>query len=199
MVTFALMPKQICIYCSSSAKTPTKYVNGAQEIMRVLHNDGYELIYGGGAIGLMGTIADAMLDLGGRVTGVIPEFMKEVEWDHPRVEEMITVNDMGERKMRLLRDADVLLALPGGCGTLEELIEAISLKRLALFKNPIIIFNQDGFYDGLIQQFDRCVADKCLSEKHKQIWTVIEKPEQLLEAIQTAPSFDSYQINEAHV
>lgn len=193
------MPKQICIYCSSSAKTPTKYVDAAKEIIQILYDNDYELIYGGGAIGLMGTISDTMLSLGGKVTGVIPEFMKEVEWDHPGVKDMITVADMGERKMRLLRDADVLLALPGGCGTLEELIEAISLKRLALYKNPIIIFNQDGFYDGLIQQFDRCIEDKCMSETHRAIWSVIEKPNQLIEAISNATSFAEYSISEASV
>lgn len=193
------MKKKICIYCSSSAKTPQRYVDSAKEIIRILYEQKYGLVYGGGAIGLMGTIADEMLLHGGEVVGIIPAFMKAVEWDHPDVKNMITVSSMHERKQRFLQEADVLLALPGGCGTLEELLEAITLKRLAIYKNPIVIFNQDGFYDGLLQQFDRCVEDQCMSEKHKEIWTVITHPDQLIEAIENATSFENYNIQEASV
>lgn len=193
------MIKKICIYCSSSAKTPQRYVDSAKELIRILHQNEYGLVYGGGSVGLMGAVADEMIALGGEVMGIIPEFMKAVEWDHPNVENMITVNSMHVRKLRLIEESDVLLALPGGCGTLEELLEAITLKRLAIFNKPIIIYNQDGFYNGLLQQFDRCVTDQCIGTLHKELWTVITHPSQIIAAIDNAHSFVDYDIHQASV
>lgn len=174
-------------------------MDGAQEIIQILFDQNYSLVYGGGAKGLMGTIADHMIKLGGDITGIIPSFMKSVEWDHKGVRNMIVVNDMHERKRFFLEMSDVVMALPGGCGTLEELMEVITWKRLDLYKGPIIIFNQDGYYDGLLAQLQRCVDDECMSEIHSKIWTVIDHPDQLIPAINNATSWETYSIADASV
>lgn len=193
------MKKQICIYCSSSAKTPSTYIESAKKMVDIIFENECSIIYGGGAVGLMGAVADQMILRGGEITGVIPTFMKDVEWNHPGVTDMIEVDNMRIRKHRFLQDADVILTLPGGCGTLEELLEVVTLKRLSQFRKPIIIFNQDGFYDGLLMQFQRCIDDQCMSEKHGEIWTVIEHPEQLFPAIERSTSWEQYSIKEASV
>lgn len=196
---FRWMKKQACIYCASSDKIAEKYHDGARKITEQLSKAGYQIIYGGGAKGLMGTIANRAIELKTNIIGVIPEFMKAVEWDHPLVENMEVVNDMHERKQRFLIDTDVVIALPGGCGTFEELLEAITLKRLNQIKMPIIIYNQDGFYNGLLALMQRSIEDRFMSDIHGEIWKVITDPEELISAISTATSWEDYSINSASV
>ncbi len=109
-----------------------------------------DVVYGGGGIGLMGKLADSVIENGGKITGVIPTFMKDEGWDHASVTEMIFTQDMGERKKKMFAMADAVVALPGGVGTLEELTEAMTLKQLGIYKGPIIILNTLNFYDSLI-------------------------------------------------
>jgi uncharacterized protein (TIGR00730 family) len=141
---------------------------------------GIDVVYGGGGIGLMGKIADAVMQNGGKITGVIPSFMKDEGWDHSDVDDMIITPDMGLRKKRMFELADAIVALPGGVGTLEELTEAITLKQLGLFKGPIIILNTLNFYKSLIEFLDHMVAGHFLRYEHKGMWEIADTPEEVL-------------------
>lgn len=191
--------KKVTVYCASSAKIDQKYFIGAQRIAEILVKQEITTVYGGGAVGLMGKLADTVIENGGTIIGVMPKFMHQVEWQHKGISELILVDDMHERKKRFMIDADALVALPGGCGTLEELLEAITLKRLGVYVNPIIIFNQDGFYDPLIEMLNKCIDKKFMRDEHRDIWTVITAPDQLIEAIQQAPEWDHSAIDFAAV
>lgn len=191
------MIKRICIYCASSAQVHQKYFTATRAIADVLADNKVEVVFGGGAQGLMGCLADRMVERGGRIIGIMPHFMREVEWDHKKLDEVHFVDDMHARKKKFLEGVDALLALPGGCGTLEELLEAITLKRLGQFTKPIIIFNLEGYYDPLLAMLDKCIAEKFMSEKHRNIWSVIDKPAQLMNAIEHAPTWGASAIHTA--
>jgi len=140
-----------------------------------------DVVYGGGGIGLMGKLADSVIDSGGRITGVIPAFMKEEGWDHPKVSEMIITPDMGERKKQMFALADAVVALPGGVGTLEELTEAITLKQLGLFRGSIIILNTLDFYKSLLEFLDHMIEGHFLRFEHKKIWQIADSPAEVME------------------
>jgi uncharacterized protein (TIGR00730 family) len=137
---------RICVYCASSQQCDRTYHDDATRLGERLARDGCTIVYGGGAIGLMGSLANGAIAAGGRVIGVIPRFMTDVEWQHPGLASLEIVEDMRERKHRLLTGSDAVVAMPGGCGTLEELFEAITLKRLGLYLNPIVLLNTNGFF-----------------------------------------------------
>jgi uncharacterized protein (TIGR00730 family) len=139
----------------------------------------------------MGAVADGALSRGGQVVGVIPAFMVEREWAHKGVSQLIVVQSMNERKELMRAQADALVALPGGSGTLEELLEAISLKRLGLYLGPIVMLNTCGFFDPLLQLFERCIAERFMDPRHRQMWTVVDEPAKVLEAIRQAPPWPS--------
>lgn len=190
---------KVTVYCASSAKLEAKYFEATQQIGTILAQHNITVIYGGGAVGLMGKLADTIIEQEGTIIGVMPRFMHQVEWQHEGITELILTKDMHERKKRFMEDTDALLALPGGCGTLEELLEAITLKRLGVFVKPIILFNQDGFYDPLIEMLNRCISEKFMRTVHRDIWTVIEHPEELIDAIHNAPDWDHSAIDFAAV
>ena len=124
--------------------------SGTQSRVKSLPEHSIVTVYGGGAIGSMGRLAEGVLSKGGRIVGVIPRFMQELEWDHKGLSELQVVENMRERKHIMLTDSDAAIALPGGSGTLEELLEAISLKRLGIYLNPIVLVNVRGFFDPLL-------------------------------------------------
>lgn len=128
----------------------------------------------------MGKVADAVLKNSGKITGVIPGFMKEEGWGHQELSGMIVTTDMGERKKKMFSLSDAVVALPGGVGTLEELTEAITLKQLSLFNGPIIILNTLGFYNSLINFLDNMVENHFLRSEHKGIWEVVSTPEEVI-------------------
>ena len=189
----------ICIFCASSPKVAPCFFNAATELTRMLVKEGHTIVYGGGGIGLMGEVANTALSMNGKIIGVIPRFMREVEWNHPDVEEMISVETMADRKKLFFEKADAVIALPGGCGTLEELVEAISLKRLGKFTKPIVIFNQDGFYDSLITLLDNMIAEHFMRVEHKKIWSVANTVEEIVQAIADAPEWSADAIHFAAV
>jgi uncharacterized protein (TIGR00730 family) len=191
--------RQVCVYCASSTKVAEKYFQAAEALGEVLATNGITLIYGGGAVGLMGRIADRVLALGGHVVGVIPDFMTAVEWEHKGVSQLEIVMDMHERKKRFFVGTDAIVALPGGCGTLEELLEAITWKRLGLVTAPIIIVNTDGFYDPMIAMLERCVEENFMRAEHRDIWQVIAEPGELMAAIGAAVEWDGTAIERAKV
>jgi uncharacterized protein (TIGR00730 family) len=146
--------KAICVYCGSGAGTDPAFVAAARTFGRIMAENGIRLVYGGGSVGLMGTLADAVLDHGGTVTGVIPDFLVDREHMLTRVQERIITRDMHERKRTMFEHADAFVALPGGVGTLEELVEQITWAQLGRHKKPILIANIERFWDPLCALLD---------------------------------------------
>jgi hypothetical protein len=140
--------KSLCVYCGSRAGNDPDFQKAAQFIGREAAKRGWRIVYGGGKLGLMGATAGAARDAGGRVFGIIPDFLVEMEGVLDGVDHVI-VNTMHERKIRMFDESDAILTLPGGIGTLEELIETVSWARLALHRKPIIVLNLNGFWEPL--------------------------------------------------
>ncbi len=191
--------KRICVYCASSSKIDKSYFDAAERLAVQLVSHDVTVVYGGGAAGLMGRIADTVIEHGGHVVGVIPKFMTEVEWQHKEVEEIHVVSDMHERKKMLLEGTDAVIALPGGSGTFEELLEAISLKRLGLYTKPIIILNTNNYYAPLIELLEKSIKEKFMSEAHRDMWTVVSDPDKIMTAIGNSPEWSSDAISFAAV
>lgn len=189
----------ICVYCASSDKVADAHFDTAQQLGQILAQNGHRLIYGGGAKGLMGCIANATMAHGGEVVGIIPRFMERVEWAHRGLTELVLVDDMRERKRQMLERADAVVALPGGCGTLEELAEAITLKRLGLYCGAIVIVNTNGFYQHLQALLEQMVDEQFMRAEHRQMWTFVDTPEQVLPAIANTAKWDSGAIKFAAV
>jgi uncharacterized protein (TIGR00730 family) len=147
--------KSICVYCASGSGTNPAFVEAARAFGRILAENGIRLVYGGGSVGLMGTLADAVLDHGGTVTGVIPDFLVNREHMLVRAQERIITRDMHERKRVMFEHADAFVALPGGVGTLEELVEQLTWAQLGRHKKPILILNVQGFWDPLCVLLDQ--------------------------------------------
>lgn len=177
------MKKYVTIYCASSSNIPSKYFDAAEEVAKLLVNSGYGIIYGGGATGLMGKVADTVLKLNGSVKGIIPSFMKEIEWVHLGVKEMTQVENMHQRKALLIQNTEAVIALPGGTGTLEELYEVVTLKKLGMFPYPIVLLNTDGYYDPLKKMAEKMASENFMQEKHLDMWEIVDSPEQVLESI----------------
>lgn len=180
---------RICVYCASSQECDRIYHDAATALGRLLAEAGATVVYGGGAVGLMGSLANGALAAGGDVVGIIPRFMTEVEWQHPGLASLEVVEDMRERKHRLLTGSDAVVALPGGCGTLEELFEALTLKRLGLYFNPIVLVNTNGFYAPLQQFMLRMIEQRFMNPEHAQMWTLVDSPGDVLAAIRNAPKW----------
>lgn len=154
------MPKLLCVYCASSDRLDPKYYAAAADLGRELVARGWGLVYGGGKTGMMGAVARAVTQAGGRVVGVIPEFMKARELAYDAADELVTVITMRERKLLMETRADAFVALPGGWGTLEEIMEILTLRQLDVVRKPCVFLNQDGFYDPLLRLFDTMLAEK---------------------------------------
>ena len=146
--------KSICVYCASGPGNNPAFVEAARGFGRILAEQGIRLVYGGGSVGLMGALADSVLDHGGKVTGVIPEFLVNREHMSLRTQERIITRDMHERKRIMFEQADAFVALPGGVGTLEELVEQLTWAQLGRHKKPILILNSEGFWQPLCALLD---------------------------------------------
>ncbi len=181
--------KRVCVYCASSRQCDPVYHEAAGRLGRALGQARVTLVCGGGSSGSMGYLADAALGVGGRVIGVIPQFMYDLEWGHRRLSELVIVNDLHERKRMMIEEVDAVVALPGGCGTLEELFEAITWKRLGLFGGPIVMVNTLRFFDDCVRLLQSCIERRFMDERHAAMWSVVETPEQVLDAIDAAPAW----------
>lgn len=180
------MPKLICVYCSSSRDLDPKYYAAGEAVGRGLAERGWGLIYGGGNAGIMGSVARATAAAGGRVVGIIPEFMKERELAFHEADELVTVDSMRERKRIMAERADAFITLPGGIGTLEEVSEIMVERGLAMHSKPLVMVNQEGYYDGLLAFLDRMIEEKFKSAGFKslvgvantvdEIWPLMESP-----------------------
>ena len=183
------MIRSVCVYCASSGRSPAVYLEAAARLGHTLATAGLQIVYGGSSLGSMGRMAEAALDAGGIVTGVLPRFMDELEWGHRKLTELRLVDDMHERKRTMLELSDAVVALPGGCGTLEELFEAITWKRLGLFFGPVVLVNVNGFYDPCVALLNRAVDERFMDEKHRAMWSVVAEPEAVPEALRTLPEW----------
>ncbi len=181
--------RAVCVYCASSRSAHPEYRQAAFRLGEVLAGRGIAVIYGGGAKGSMGALADGALGRGGRVVGILPRFMADLEWGHPGLSELRLVEDMRTRKHLMLTGAQAAIALPGGCGTLEELLEAITLKRLGLFVGPIVLVNTHGFFRPLLELLSRAVEERFMDERHALMWQVVAQPEEVPEALERAPAW----------
>jgi len=178
---------QVCVYCASSRQIDAAYLEAANRLGRTLAQHAVTVVYGGGAVGSMGQLADGALAEGGKVIGILPRFMSDLEWGHKGLTELRLVNDLHERKRRMIECADAVIALPGGCGTLEELFEAITWKRLGLYLNPIVIVNTRGFFRHALELLDHCIQDRFMDPRHRSMWSVVEEPADAIPTIQNAP------------
>lgn len=182
--------KNVCVYSASSTQIDAVYVDAAAELGKLLAQQGINLVNGAGALGLMATISDAVIEAGGTTIGVIPRFMKEQGWHHTGLTQLIETESMHERKQLMAELSDGVIALPGGCGTLEELLEIITWKQLALYLNPIVILNTNGFYDPLLEMFSRAIDQKFMRKEHGEMWRVATTPAEAIEMLRTMPKWD---------
>ncbi|MDE2378981.1 TIGR00730 family Rossman fold protein [Bradyrhizobium sp.] len=142
--------KNVCVYCGSGPGTNPHFIEGAKAFGKILAENGIRLVYGGGSLGIMGAVATSVLDHGGSVTGIIPDFLTMRENALTRVQEMIVTPDMHERKRLMFERADAFVALPGGIGTLEELVEQLTWQQLGRHAKPVLLANIDGFWEPLM-------------------------------------------------
>ena len=182
--------KSVCVYCASSTQIDKKYFRAAQELGTLIAQKGLRLITGAGKLGLMNTVQDAALAAGGEAIGVIPSFMVREGWHHEGLTQLIETTSMHERKQTMANLSDGVIALPGGCGTLEELLEIITWKQLGLYLNPIIILNIDGFYDALLAQLSKAVEENFMRSIHADIWKVATTPDEAVELLLSTPAWD---------
>jgi uncharacterized protein (TIGR00730 family) len=179
--------RAVCVYCASSQRAHPEYREAAFRLGEVLAKQGLTVVYGGGARGSMGALADGALSKGGRVVGILPRFMADLEWGHAGLTELELVEDMRTRKHLMLTRSHAVVALPGGSGTLEELFEALTLKRLGLYLNPILLVNTRGFFNPLLDLLDHAIEENFMDERHAQMWEVVAQPEEVPEALNRAP------------
>jgi uncharacterized protein (TIGR00730 family) len=191
MTTTGTRPREraVCVYCASSRSSHPDYRAAAQRLGAVLAGAGIGIVYGGGAAGSMGALADGALERGGRVVGILPRFMADLEWGHRGLTELELVEDLRVRKHLMLTRSDAAIALPGGSGTLEELLEAITLKRLGLYLNPIVLVNTRGFFAPLLALLGSAVEERFMDRRHLDMWQVVEEPEEVPGALERAPAW----------
>lgn len=178
---------RVLVFCASSKSADPMFREAAARLGRVLARSGRSVVYGGGSEGSMGALASAALDEGGKVVGIQPRFMAKLEWTHPGLSELHLVETMAERKSLMLSSCDAVVTLPGGSGTLEEVFDAITAKRLGLFLGPIVFVNQAGFFDPCLAQLERCVERDFMDRRHTKMWSVVDDPAEVLSAFEAAP------------
>lgn len=181
----------VCVYSASSTKIDPVYFDAARQLGALLAQKHIRLINGAGNMGLMSAVSDAVLQAGGEVTGVIPHFMVEQNWHHTGLTELVEVESMHQRKKTMAELSDAVITLPGGCGTLEELLEIITWKQLGLYLNPIVILNIKGYFDPLLQMMDKAMEENFMRQQHGAIWKVAHTPQEAVELIHTTPLWDT--------
>ena len=188
---------RISVFCASSAKVDAVYFEAAGRLGKFLSEKMVAVNYGGGEVGLMGKLADTMMSLGGSIRGIIPEFMVEQGWNHPDLEDLVVVRDMHERMKKINEGIDAYVALPGGIGTMTELLETITMKQLGQILLPIVIINTNRFFDTFLRMMEEMVNEHFMRDIHTDIWSVVNEPEEVLEAIQNATGWDGSKIKYA--
>ena len=187
----ASIERAVCVYCASSRSAHPDYRAAARRLGEVLAAEGVGIVYGGGAVGSMGALADGALARGGRVIGVLPRFMADLEWGHKGLTDLQLVEDLRTRKHMMLTLSQAAIALPGGSGTLEELLETITFKRLGLYLNPILLVNTRGFFTPLLEVLARAVEERFMDQRHLLMWQVVATPEEVPAALARAPAWSA--------
>lgn len=182
--------RSIAVYCASSNKVRASFIAAAERLGELMATKGKRLVYGDGGIGLMAAVARGALNAGGEVVGVIPQFMVDQGWNNPDSTKTIVTQTMHERKSTICEISDAMVALPGGIGTFEELLECLTWKQLGLHHNPVVILNTDGYYDKLLACIDQMVEEQMMRPIHKDMYVVVSEPEEVLPAIENAPAWD---------
>lgn len=177
------MTRRICVFCGSRTGTDPVFADHARQLGRTLVDRGSELVFGAGHVGLMGVVADAVLDAGGRAIGVIPQALVDRELAHPRLTSLRVVHTMHERKALMADLSDAFIALPGGYGTADELFEITTWKQLQIHRKPIGLLNVAGFFDPLIAWVDHAVAAGFIQEKYRDLWMIEPTAEQIVERV----------------
>lgn len=183
--------KNVCVYCASSTQIDPAYFEAARQLGTLLAEAGIGVVNGAGRMGLMAAVSNAALAAGGRVTGVIPRFMVEQGWQHTGLTQLVEVDNMHQRKRLMAQLGDATIALPGGCGTLEELLEVITWKQLGLYLKPVVLLNVNGYYDPLLAMFRRAVDEHFMRPQHASIWHVASTPAEALRLVAETPQWDA--------
>ncbi|MBQ8242598.1 MAG: TIGR00730 family Rossman fold protein [Bacteroidaceae bacterium] len=181
--------KNVCVYSASSTQIAPVYFQVAEELGRLLAEKHINLINGAGYRGLMGATSNAALATGGTVTGIIPRFMVEQGWHHQGLTRLVETETIHERKQLMADLSDGVIALPGGCGTLEELLEIITWKQLGLYLKPIVILNVDGYYNPLIEMLQNAISGNFMRKEHEAIWQVATTAQEAVECLYHAPAW----------
>lgn len=172
--------RTLCVYCGSSPGARPAYAEAARQLGAVLAREGIGLVTGGGRVGLMGVIADAVLEAGGEAVGVIPQALLDREVGHTGLTDLVVVETMHQRKALMASRADAVVALPGGLGTLEEITEMLTWSQLGLHAKPCGLLNVAGYYDALVAFLDHAVVERFVRTSHRAMLTVASSPEELL-------------------
>ena len=175
--------RNVSVFCASSADIDTRYLEAARELGGLLAQRGWRCVNGGGAVGLMGAVTDGTLDAGGEVTGVIPKFMVDNGWCYDRLDDVIVTADMHQRKQMMSEMSDAVIAMPGGVGTLEELLETLTWRQLGLVKVPVIILNTLGYYDALLAMLNHAIDEGFMKPSHSQLWQVAATPAEAVDLL----------------
>lgn len=175
--------KTVCVYCSSSSSIKPLFFEQTKRLGELLADEKLVTVCGAGSKGLMAQLSDSILQAGGKIIGIIPKFMYDLQWSHSSLSELIVVNSMHERKQMMANMADAIIALPGGCGTMEELLEIITWKQLNLYQGLIIILNIDGYYNHLVSLLNLAISEKFMAEEHLKIWNVVNTPEDAIKLL----------------
>ncbi|MGB5995459.1 MAG: TIGR00730 family Rossman fold protein [Candidatus Deferrimicrobiaceae bacterium] len=173
----------LCVFCSSSNLVPEDFRDDAIALADRMAEENITLIYGGGSVGLMGVLADRILDRGGKVIGVIPEFLRTSELAHDGLTEMIVTRSMHERKIEMSRRADAFAVLPGGFGTLDEFFEILTWKQLGLHERPIVVANTGGWFDPILSYFRQAENQRLISRENLALIEVVESGKQIVDAL----------------
>lgn len=183
--------RRVTVYASSSNALAEPYYDAARRLGRTLGAAGMHIVYGGGGVGLMRAMADEALGAGAQVHGVIPGFLNTVEHGHAGLSSLMVVDDMRARKHHMLVGSDAVISLPGGSGTFEEVFEVLTLKRLGQFLGPIIFVNTNHYYDRMVEFLQHSVSERFMSQVHLEMWSLVNEPEEVLDALASAPKWNA--------
>ena len=175
--------KSLCVYCGASARGSRRHRDSAARLGRILAEAGIELVYGGGRVGVMGVIADAVMQAGGRVLGIIPDHLLKVEVAHTHVSELVVVDSMHARKEAMFRRADAFVILPGGLGTLDETFEILTWKQLRLHDKPVVICDLDGYWQPLLALIETTVRRGYTPAEARRFFVTVTRVEEVLPAL----------------